>query len=270
MAKLPSNNDSSSNNYYETSNMYAPANVKASCYIVNAVSTSLQGFHYSTTGAGGAECPPLAAYTAANEGAAPKARRGGAAYTISERCERLFCDTLRGIFLVEGNLVAEESLDLDVHYKNPGRNGDIMIDGPVVVGSRSTGRSMSDSSMDSFERRRGWVTDWIEVWDYAGGARFRGFIAENEGERSLFVFFDREVMGNDLKPGLVALLELCSVADVDCSCLVACLDRQSDNEAMKGLMRDLGWVGFEPLTLMEWTRSDDIISDRWIFLGMDT
>lgn len=29
--------------------------MKASCYAVDAVSMQLQGFHYSTTGAGGAE-----------------------------------------------------------------------------------------------------------------------------------------------------------------------------------------------------------------------
>jgi len=31
------------------------ANVMASCYAVDATSTTLQGFHYSSTGAGGAE-----------------------------------------------------------------------------------------------------------------------------------------------------------------------------------------------------------------------
>jgi hypothetical protein len=31
------------------------ANVRASAYVVNAFSAALQGFHYSTTGAGGAE-----------------------------------------------------------------------------------------------------------------------------------------------------------------------------------------------------------------------
>jgi hypothetical protein len=31
------------------------ANVRASAYVVNAGTAALQGFHYSTTGAGGAE-----------------------------------------------------------------------------------------------------------------------------------------------------------------------------------------------------------------------
>lgn len=34
-------------------------------------------------------------------------------------------------------------------------------------------------------------------------------------------------------------------------------------------MRDLGWVGFEAVTLAEWTESDAIVSDRWMFLSMD-
>jgi hypothetical protein len=68
----------------------------------------------------------------------------------------------------------------------------------------------------------------------------------------------------------MALLELCSLSDFDCTRLVVCLDRHSDPENMKGLMRDLGWVGFEPLTLAEWTNSANIVSDRWVFLGMET
>jgi hypothetical protein len=45
------------------------------------------------------------------------------------------------------------------------------------------------------------LTDWLEMYDYAGGARFRGYIAEDIEARSMFVFFDEGVLGNDLKPG---------------------------------------------------------------------
>lgn len=45
------------------------------------------------------------------------------------------------------------------------------------------------------------VTDWLEIWDYVGGATFRGYIAEHQGERSMFVFFDSGVLSSDLKPG---------------------------------------------------------------------
>lgn len=50
------------------------------------------------------------------------------------------------------------------------------------------------------------VGAWMEVWDYAGGASFRAFIADDGEEKSLFVFFDFEgVLGRDLKKAYVAL-----------------------------------------------------------------
>ena len=45
------------------------------------------------------------------------------------------------------------------------------------------------------------VEKWIEVWDYVGGVRFRGFLASNEDRRAVFVFFDDNVLSHDLKPG---------------------------------------------------------------------
>ena len=50
------------------------------------------------------------------------------------------------------------------------------------------------------------VTDCIEMWDYVGGIRFRGFVAETQGEKAMFVFFDQAVMqaSGDLKAGYVA------------------------------------------------------------------
>lgn len=48
------------------------------------------------------------------------------------------------------------------------------------------------------------VDSWMEVWDYAGGASFRAFVADNGDEKSLFVFFDIEgVLGRDLKKAYV-------------------------------------------------------------------
>jgi len=69
---------------------------------------------------------------------------------------------------------------------------------------------------------------------------------------------------------LMALLELCSIPSFDCSQLIACLDRSLPTADMTGLQRDLGWVGFEMATLAAWTDSDDIVSNRWLFLSMDT
>jgi hypothetical protein len=50
---------------------------------------------------------------------------------------------------------------------------------------------------------KGAITDWIEMWDYVGGIRFRGFVAEKEDEKAMFVFFDEAVIGGDLKAGYV-------------------------------------------------------------------
>lgn len=45
------------------------------------------------------------------------------------------------------------------------------------------------------------VNSWLEVWDYAGGCSFRGFISGTGTETCLFAFFDSEVVGRDLKQG---------------------------------------------------------------------
>lgn len=47
------------------------------------------------------------------------------------------------------------------------------------------------------------ITDWIEMWDYVGGIRFRGFVAEKDNEKAMFIFFDQSVMEGDLKAGYV-------------------------------------------------------------------
>lgn len=49
------------------------------------------------------------------------------------------------------------------------------------------------------------VVQWLEIWDYAGGAMFRGFVTQGVGgEQTLYVFFERGVIGRDLKQGYVA------------------------------------------------------------------
>jgi hypothetical protein len=51
----------------------------------------------------------------------------------------------------------------------------------------------------------GGVLGWLEIWDYAGGASFRGFVAEDaRGEtKSLFIFFDEHSITRDLKQAYV-------------------------------------------------------------------
>lgn len=43
------------------------------------------------------------------------------------------------------------------------------------------------------------VSAWLEIWDFAGGASFRAFAADDGQQKSLFVFFDGNVVGIDLK-----------------------------------------------------------------------
>lgn len=124
--------------------------------------------------------------------------------------------------------------------------------------------------------------EFIEVWDYVGEASFRGFIAEkqmgNATEKTLFLFF-QELAGLPLKEGLVALIELATDC-YNCDRLVICLDRQT--HALHQLIRDLGWVGFELITLSHWiddgrnprtgkegTSGLAETSDFWLFVGME-
>jgi len=116
----------------------------------------------------------------------------------------------------------------------------------------------------------GGVSDWIEMWDYVGGIRFRGFVAATQSEKVMFVFFDESVVSGDLKAGLMALLELCEVDHFSCDRLVVCIDRQTDQLARETLTKDLGWIGFSLTTLGEFTASGDVTSEKWLFMDMET
>lgn len=114
-----------------------------------------------------------------------KRSKGGAAYTIREECERLFCETMKTVFLGERDAIGNGS-----------------------VGSRANAYSPPDKSVDAhhyFSNQTSiQVNSWIEVWDYAGGCSCRGFVAGTGEEISLFVFFDSTVVGQYLKQGLVS------------------------------------------------------------------
>jgi Ornithine decarboxylase antizyme len=99
-----------------------------------------------------------------------KSRREGAAYTIREECERLFCETMKAVFLGEGDAVDSGSVGMDTSHYSSNQNN-----------SR--------------------VNSWLEIWDYSGGCSFRGFVADMGTEKSLFAFFKSSVVGRDLKPG---------------------------------------------------------------------
>jgi hypothetical protein len=141
--------------------------------------------------------PPLAAMTSSNELALiknpnrkrdnegkRKSRREGAAYTIREECERLFCETLKTVFLGD-----------------EGRS----FNGSNVMGANA--HSLPDESVDVYNNYFGKVKTgqgidaWLEIWDYSGACSFRGFVGGSRDQKSLFAFFDLTVIERDLKQG---------------------------------------------------------------------
>lgn len=121
-----------------------------------------------------------------------------------------------------------------------------------------------------YVQQKGLVSDWIEMWDYVGGIRFRGFVAEKDDEKAMVIFFDQNVIGGDLKAGLMALLELCGVDYFSCTRLVVCIDRHTPKPALDVLSKDLGWIGFQLTTLREFAEAGDVLSNKWLFMEMDT
>ncbi|KZF20103.1 hypothetical protein L228DRAFT_285477 [Xylona heveae TC161] len=245
MAKMtiskPKSSSSSSSPYALMKDSAARPNILASCYRVDVSSAGQSGVPEVSSGIPSPPAsPPLAACNASYEQAGIKghARKVGAAHTITEESERLFCGTLQAVFLGE----REQSAD------------------SLVVGAHT--------NVAKTNRHERSITSWVEVWDYAGGTRFRGFVA-GEIHRSLFVFFDADAIGKDLKQGMMALIELAATPSFDCSNLIICLDRQIDRTELQALIRDLGWVGFELTTLDRWAGCPDVTSQRWLLLEME-
>lgn len=100
--------------------------------------------------------------------------KGEAMHTIPEECERLFCDRLSATFLGEGIDAGQESLGTGA-FQN--------------IQSSHVGLG--------YDR----IQKWVEVWDYAGDAIYRGFVADMNNERTLFVFFENDALGHGLKSG---------------------------------------------------------------------
>lgn len=101
--------------------------------------------------------------------------REEAAQTITGECERLFCDTLCAIFLGERNLALQQSL---------------------VMGA------IKKTKWNPTEQQRGGIQNWVEVWDYSADAIYRGFVANSDKHKILFVFFENHARGQGLKSGL--------------------------------------------------------------------
>ena len=67
----------------------------------------------------------------------------------------------------------------------------------LVVRDKVDGGRLSDVMEHADSRAQ----SYFELWDYAGGNRFRGFVAQRDGKRGMFVFFDHRSFGLDMKPG---------------------------------------------------------------------
>ena len=271
--------------------------------------------------------PPLAAISANNEVIVlPKhksnasqrsngAGRGGAASRIREECERLFCETMKTVFLGERTTATHASLltGVDSHagYQNyysyqgaqsyqsshnsgysrnsltpPGDDEDDYLRRASVGSSFSAVSAASSASsvnsvnpLNPFDEKPfsyAAPTAWLELWDFAGGASFRGFLSEDVagGALSLFAFFDAAMLVNngDLKMSLMALIELADSA-LGCAHLVVCVDRRALPllEDAASLMKGLQWAGFSLTTLDAWTGGEgvDVTSQDWVFMGME-
>ena len=118
--------------------------------------------------------PPLAAQAIQDEcfsDSWKKKRKVGAAYTISESVRDFLCKKLTTIFLSERKAVKQDCLEVGAYLDKDGLTSPRLLE------------------------------EWVEIWDYAGDLRFRGFVGGKGYTRGLFVFFDSTLVGKDLKAG---------------------------------------------------------------------
>lgn len=71
----------------------------------------------------------------------------------------------------------------------------------------------------------------------------------------------------------MSIIELASSPHFDCSTLVVCLDRAIGQKSLQTLIRDLGWVGFNLVTLDAWAggvgKGSSTLSSKWILVAME-
>ncbi|KAI5364313.1 Putative ornithine decarboxylase antizyme, acyl-CoA N-acyltransferase [Septoria linicola] len=280
MAMLDSNYSESSSNYHRKTSTESSrrSNTQASAYAVNASS----GFEAPPGGVPSPPPSPDAAPVGRPSLRRQRKRSGDAAGHIREECERLFCETLKTVFLVEKDTGFETSLLMDLRNNTTTYTKAVPAQQShqtIIQHGQPTPSSSPAAHM--YAGTKELVKEYIEVWDYVAGARFRGFVAEKDDMRTMFIFFDKEVVGMDLKPGLMSLLELASSEHFDCTELIVGIERPDTEvqpanadeaeteETFKDLNRSLAWVGFELTMLDAWAGPEGCISDRYIFLSMD-
>ncbi|KXX79514.1 Ornithine decarboxylase antizyme [Madurella mycetomatis] len=279
MAPMKQSNNQSSSNYGE--GIVRQANILASCYILALTpkankSSSRASMRGRRSGS-----------STSADSSAWQRRRGGAALRIREECERFFCETLRAMFLGERNSAPQHSGLAGVYNNNfnssqetidVGRQSSAGVPSTIAPNGQLTPPDdfpISDATMMGNHLGygvavHGGIRGWMEIWDYAGGSSFRAFVAEDAGQetRSLFVFFDSHSISRDLKQALVALIELAE-GPFACSHMVICLERSIPQEETRALTKGLQWAGFSLTTLDFWSSGFDVVSNRWLFMGME-
>jgi hypothetical protein len=101
---------------------------------------------------------------------------------------------MKTVFRGEGNSVKHGSSLIDAYLPTPPEDGGGLARWTSNTSSNgSNGRSMAAAPIGAQ------VIAWAEIWDYEGGTSFRAFIADDDTDKSLFVFFDAGVMGRELK-----------------------------------------------------------------------
>ncbi|OJD22606.1 hypothetical protein ACJ73_06049 [Blastomyces percursus] len=280
MAGISSSSQNNNSNRQQVFEWNPQTKVLASCYSVNTRTAGLNSFHYCTTEPSGIPevptghkfpsiSPPAIASATAATAVADQFRSlqkapgcdGEAVQTITEECERLFCDTLWAVFLGERQLAQQQSLVVGAarnNNNNTNHNNNKIINVSVMPMKPVSSR----------------IQNFIEVWDYAGDTIYRGFVAADGNQRTLFVFFDRHTCsGQGFKSGLMALFEIASISELDCSEMVACIDRSMGATELDDVIRNLGWVGFELSSLRDWVppsaKAPFIISNRWLFMAVE-
>lgn len=131
-----------------------------------------------------------------------RSRSGDAAHNITEECERLLCEMLKAVFLVEKDTAIENSLVMDVPKMRNRMGEHTYSTGYAAVGQTGLPTpSASPGTLESYISSTSVVKTYLEMYDYTGGVTLRGLVAEKNGGRALFAFFNKTVIGQDLKPG---------------------------------------------------------------------
>lgn len=165
------------------------------------------------------------------------------------------------------------------HYQHYSRNKILLLNRPMSPPYSDSSSDDDDSAMlitnpapavQQHQRLASDVTAWMEILDYTNGTSFRACIVmDEEGEKSLFVFFHDGVVARELKQALVAMIELAE-SPLECSTIILCIDRLIPQNEIHALMKNLQWVGFEPTMFDRWAKQGvDVTSNCWLLMGMD-